>query len=63
MEPIKAYTDIQKLEEQQLNKACDAVIDALKPFTPPVKIAALHTLIDSFPVEYLIVTKKKQLEE
>jgi hypothetical protein len=50
------------IDPKTLSQACDAVIDALEPYHPSVKIAALHTLIDTFPETYLIAetTIRKQ---
>lgn len=48
-----------EIDKDKLTAACDAVIDALKPWPPEYKIAALHMLIDSFPAEYVMAEKKK----
>jgi len=45
------------LDNERLEKACNAVIHSLSGYEPEYKIAALHKCIDSFPAEYLIAEK------
>jgi hypothetical protein len=49
------------IDPQQLRNACVAVIDALEPYPVPVKLAAIHNLMQAFPGEYqlLEVEEKK----
>lgn len=48
------------LDNELLVKATHAVIDVLSPFPPEYKIAALHTLIESFPEGYVMTQKDKE---
>ena len=49
----------QKLNNKLLEKGCTEVIDALSKYSVPYKIAILSTLIDSFPAEYMVVSKEE----
>lgn len=50
----------KEIKSERLTLAIDAVIEALKPFPPEYKIAALHTLIESFPAEYILWSEEKE---
>lgn len=54
-------SNFRQISPQELRRACNAVIDALKPFPPETKFAALNTLMDSFPDKenYGMVTYEK----
>ena len=49
----------QKLDNKILENGCNEVINALSKYPVPYKIAILSTLIDSFPAEYMVVSKEE----
>lgn len=51
------------LDDDELQQACDEVIDALSKISPEIKIGALHTLMESFPVPYVIEELPREVLE
>lgn len=51
--------DIQELDPQTLQFACDDVIEVLSKYNIHMKIGALYMCLDSLPVKFHVIERPK----
>jgi hypothetical protein len=54
----KIVVDMTLINKKSLESACVHVIDVLKEYDKPTKLAVLHMLLETFPEPYEIIEIK-----